>query len=602
MGWFLLAAVLGFLTFNLSPAGAQVDPNAGTPPLVPRWAFEPWVWEDNRNTQESTVSLVQGYLERDIPVGAVIVDSPWSTDENTFVWDPARYPDPQAMITGLHNLDVRVILWVTGFINNDSPDYDFVKSEGFGVSGGQDFFWWRGTGIHLDFTNPQALDWWHARMDPLMAMGIDGWKVDRSVDYISDPVETSIGVLPLPDFKAYFYSDFFDYTTQRNPQAITFARTYSDHQSGAGAPISKVSVGWSGDFHGSFSGLEAQKNDVYRAATMGYAAPGVEIGGYGVIPPDKRSLIRYTQFAALTPLMENGGLNGGEAEHLPWFWDQETVDIYRYYATLHSELVPYLFSYGVEANLSGESILRETDPELGQHLLGEEILVSAVTSDTGSKTVAFPAADRWVDYWNEATYFEGGISIPVNVPLERYPIYIKAGSILPLHVRNAATGHGDESSTGKTTFAIYPYGRSSFTFHRPLGDGTDYSDVSIAVDEQAGTISVRGSMPGDYRLRVKSFSRPVTVEGANRWSYDASAQTVIIDQQGADFTITVQGLAGYSVDPGSTPASPESRTPSAPVAGAKTVYIPAVLKETRAIRIPLCQAHLRILVCRPVPK
>jgi alpha-glucosidase (family GH31 glycosyl hydrolase) len=316
------------------------------------------------------------------------------------------------MIDALHNLDVRVILWVTGFLNRGSPEYDFAKAEGFAVSGGQDFFWWRGTGIHLDFTNPQALDWWHSRMDPIMEMGVDGWKVDRSADYVSDPIEAHLGLISQQAFKRYFYADFYDYTTSRNPQAITFARTFSDHQSGAGAPVSKISVGWSGDFHGNFSGLEAQKNDVYQAARLGYSATGVEIGGYGDVPPDKRSLIRHAQFAALTPVMENGGMNGGEAEHLPWYWDGQTVDIYRYYATLHSELVLYLFSYGVEANLTGESILRDPDPDLSQHLLGEEILVSAITSDTERKNVVFPPMGRWIDYWAEDTFFEGGPPAP----------------------------------------------------------------------------------------------------------------------------------------------------------------------------------------------
>ena len=598
----LLACALGLISLTTPQAEAQSDPFAGRPPVVPRWAFEPWVWEDTTNTQDSTVSLVQGYLERDIPVGAVIVDSPWSTHENGFVWDPARYPDPQGMIDGFHALGVRVILWVTGFINNDSPEYDFVRAEGFGVSGGQDFFWWRGTGIHLDFTNPQALDWWHSRMDPLMSMGIDGWKVDRSADYVSDPVETSIGSLSQQAFKQYYYADFFDYATSRNPQAITFARTYSDHQSGAGAPVSRVSIGWSGDFHGDFSGLEAQKNDVYRASRLGYGAPGIEIGGYGEIPPDKRSLIRYAQFAALTPLMENGGLNGGEAEHLPWFWDQETVDIYRYYANLHSELVPYLFSYGVEANLTGESILRDADPEKSQHMLGEVILVAAITSDTEAKTVVFPQSGRWIDYWNEAIYYDGGIITHMNVPLQRYPIFIRAGAILPLNVTNAVTGHGDVSAAGKTTIVIYPSGVSDFTFHRPLGDGLEYSDVRIQVDEQAGMIAVRGTVPGDYRLRVKSFANPVFVQGASRWSYDSAAQYVIIDQQGMDFTVTVQGLAGYSGGRESGAVQPGARALSAPSAGAKTIFAPLVSNATWRIKITPCQTRPLIVVCRPIAK
>jgi alpha-glucosidase (family GH31 glycosyl hydrolase) len=598
-----LACTLGFVSFRERPVKAQGDPFAGPIPIVPRWAFEPWVWEDNTNTQESTVALVQGYLERDIPTGAVIVDSPWSTYENSFEWDPERYPDAEGMIAGFHDLGVRVVLWVTGFINRDSPDYETVKTEGFGVADGQDFFWWRGTGIHLDFTNPKALEWWHTRMDRVMDMGIGGWKVDRSVDYVSDPVETHLGSLSQQAFKEYFYADFFDYSIQRNPQAITLARSYSGHQSGAGAPVSKVSVGWSGDFHGNFSGLEAQKNDVYRAARMGYAAPGVEIGGYGEFPPDKRSLIRYTQFASLTPLMENGGLNGGEAQHLPWFWDQETIDIYRYYAVLHSELVPYLFSYGVEANLTGESILRDVDPERSQHLLGEEVLVSVITSDTETKRVFFPSGERWIDYWNEAVFFEGGMATPVNVPLQRYPIFIRAGAILPLNVTQALAGHGDGTSAGKTTLLIYPYGESSFTFHRPTGDGIEYSDVNVAVNERAGTIAIRSFQRGNYRLRVKSFTSPTSIQGANRWYYDADTQYIVIDQLGANFTITIQGLAGYSQVGNSLGSPAGSSDRPGPTEGGRTVFAPMISRMVlEVVKERSCREAKRISPCRPVAK
>ncbi|MEC8049491.1 MAG: TIM-barrel domain-containing protein, partial [Myxococcota bacterium] len=76
----------------------------------PAWSFEHWVWEDE-STQESAEALVAGYLERDIPVGAIIIDSPWSTGYSTFEFDTDLFPDAQAMIDGFHAQDVKVMLW-----------------------------------------------------------------------------------------------------------------------------------------------------------------------------------------------------------------------------------------------------------------------------------------------------------------------------------------------------------------------------------------------------------------------------------------------------------------------------------------------------------
>ncbi|MBA2449307.1 MAG: hypothetical protein H0V51_14905, partial [Chloroflexi bacterium] len=70
---------------------SEPPPAAPRPPLTPRWAYEPWVWEDEENTAQAVRDLVAGYRQRDVPVGAVIVDSPWQTNYSTFEFGP-NYP------------------------------------------------------------------------------------------------------------------------------------------------------------------------------------------------------------------------------------------------------------------------------------------------------------------------------------------------------------------------------------------------------------------------------------------------------------------------------------------------------------------------------
>ena len=295
-------------------------PPGTTPPITPRWAFEPWAWEDNTNTRQSTESLIAGYVSRQIPVGAVIIDSPWETTYNTLAWDTTRYPSPQAMIAGFHAQGVKVVMWLVAFVDTDAPPYTTVKQQGYGVNGSANATWWKGTGIHIDITNPAATTWWNALLGGVLADGIDGWKLDRGADYIGDPVQTMAGSISATDFKKRLSADFYDYTSSKNPSGIVMVRPYSAAQGMIGSDVSKCSVGWVGDHDGGFAGIATQMNDVYTSAQMGYGAPGVEVGGY-VNAPSKDSLIRYAEFGALTPLMENGGTNGGLTQHLPWFWD-----------------------------------------------------------------------------------------------------------------------------------------------------------------------------------------------------------------------------------------------------------------------------------------
>ena len=86
-------------------------------PIPPKWAYEPWVWEDGNNNSAYLLSLVQDYLDRDIPVGVVNIDSPWETAYNTFIFNPDTYPNAQDMIDGLHDKNIKVIVWITSLIN-----------------------------------------------------------------------------------------------------------------------------------------------------------------------------------------------------------------------------------------------------------------------------------------------------------------------------------------------------------------------------------------------------------------------------------------------------------------------------------------------------
>ena len=530
------------------PSDAGVDasapPPGTTPPLTPRWAFEPWAWEDNTNTRASTESVIAGYISRQIPVGAVIIDSPWETTYDTLAWDTARYPSPQAMIAGFHGEGVKVVMWLVAVVDTDAPQHQTVKAQGYGVNGSADSTWWKGTGIQIDVTNTAAATWWNGLLGGVLADGIDGWKLDRGADYFGDPIKTASGTISAVTFKKHLSADFFDYTTATNPNGIVMVRPYAAAQGLVGSDLSKCSVGWVGDHDGGFAGIATQLSDIYTSAQMGYGAPGVEVGGY-VNAPSKDSLIRYAEFGALTPLMENGGTNGGLTQHLPWYWDAATVSIYKYFATLHSELGSYNFSYEVDAHLTGKSIIRGSDIPRAQHLLGDQLLVSVLTSDVTTKSVTFPTGTNWIDYWDEATVFTGGTTTTYTATLDHYPLFIKAGAIIPLDVKTAVTGHGDTTSAGKTTVLVYPRGKNSFTFHRPLGEGTTYADVTISADAMTGTLTVASSVAASYRLRVKSFQAPTGVAGADSWSYDATNKVVVVDKQGTTFSITIAGLDGY---------------------------------------------------------
>src|SRR5687768_12186025 len=147
----------------------RTDADEVTPPPLstPRWAFRPWISKDISDDADLR-AFVDGFAERDIPVGAVVIDSPWETHYNTFVPSPERYPDFDQLIEDFHARDIRLVLWTTQMMNTTgfdlepgatgydgpAPPYAEGAACGFFVNGGVEDFWWKGTGSGVDFFDP----------------------------------------------------------------------------------------------------------------------------------------------------------------------------------------------------------------------------------------------------------------------------------------------------------------------------------------------------------------------------------------------------------------------------------------------------------------
>jgi alpha-glucosidase (family GH31 glycosyl hydrolase) len=536
----LLAGLLALVAvaWPTIPSGATPEaqpPSTARPPLTPRWAYAPWVWEDQENTARAVRDLVVDYQERGIPVGAVIVDSPWQTNYNTFEFGP-NYPDPGGLIRELHGRGVRVLLWATGFVNvtsDDGPDdgkaalYDEAHAAGYFVDGGRIYEWYKGKGSAIDFFNPAAVAWWYAQMDRAFALGPDGWKVDSAESNLPDEVKTAAGRKSLREYREAYYRAFHRYVAERNPEAIVAARPYAYEATdalGPGgaprnpaapsngrppdggtvyAPVDAVAAGWVGDQSPDWAGLDEALDNILASAERGYAVLGSDIGGYLPGRRPANLFIRWTQLGALSPLMENGG----RGEHRPWKLDREVLATYRYYAKLHHQLVPYLYSAGIVAHRTGQPIIRDVDRQARQYTLGEDLLVAPIVTPEPERDVALPAGARWHDYWADDRVVEGPAVVRQNAPLHQMPLFIRAGAIIPMQVEDGETGHGGGGSAGHLTVLVYPDGESSRTYHPDAG-----RSLLLRSRREGSGVSVEvGPQTERYVLRIKEPTPPAGV-------------------------------------------------------------------------------------------
>lgn len=469
--------------------------NAANPPITPAWAFRHIVWEDSLNTSAGARNIVNGYLKHNIPVGTVIIDSPWSTSYNDFNWDRERYPDAEKMITDFKNKDVKVILWLTGCVNNKCKDtpldkgatYDEAVEKNLGINNSTPGKWWKGEGIHIDFTNPEAKKWWYDQLDKVFIDGVYGWKVDQGEFWFGDSIETSIGKLSNAEFRPYYYDAMYDYTVARKPEGLIIARPFS-HQGGYAASIGKVNMGWSGDFSGDWAALQHQIENIYNSAEHGYGSLACEVGGFYMKRSKKKELVRYAQFGCMTACMINGGENGAFTNHLPWYHGKDAEEAYRDCVVLHEELIPYLFSASVEANKNGGSLIKVVSREENCHLLGKSLFTKAITSEDDEVTFHLPQEGEWIDWWTGEIYAPGA-EITKTYNLDKFPLFVKKGSAIPLKIAENSFWLKDNINItpGEEVMLVFP-GETEIhsTFYLPQNEGTDYHECQLLHNPSTG--------------------------------------------------------------------------------------------------------------------
>ena len=536
-------------------------PNTEITDIIPKWAFGHIVWEDSINTQEAALNLVLQYKKHKIPVSGIIIDSPWSQSYNDFNWDTEKYPYPKKMISSFEEDHIKVIMWLTGCINissrdvplQKSPDYDYVIKKKYVVNNGKASDWWKGKGVHIDFTNPEAVKWWNSKLDKVFKKNIYGFKVDQGEYYFADSlsmlkaklgqddthfgdtVTTSIGRISLREFKRYYYDNMYDYVKSRKKAGITLARPFS-HQGDFAASINKLGLGWSGDFKGNYEGLKLQISNIYTSAKAGYGALACEIGGFYEDRSTKTQLIRYTQFGAFTACMINGGQNGAFTNHLAWYHDEETTEIYRYYVTLHNMLSPYMFSTVVDAHLKGGSLLKDVDFEQESHKLGNDIFFKAITSDTTKVSFILPPEGKWIDFWTGKKY-DRGTQIIRDYSLKESPIFIRSGAIIPLEINNRITGLGDKSFSGKTVFLIYPERKSHYLYHKPKGEGIEFTDIDLTYEK--GKLSIKSKIKSSFIFLIRMDKSPKSIKGTDVWRYNKLNHILEIKIESKDITLEI---------------------------------------------------------------
>jgi alpha-D-xyloside xylohydrolase len=446
----------------------------GRPALPPAWTFGLWLTTSFTTNYDTTTvnSFIQGMADRDIPLHVFHFDCFWMKEFHwvDFLWDERVFPDPAGMLRDLKARGLKICVWINSYVGQQSAMFEEGKAGGYLLKrpNGEVWQWdkWQaGMGL-VDFTNPDACKWYGDKLRALIDMGVDCFKTDfgeripTDVVYFdgSDPVK-------MHNYYTFLYNKVvFEVLEEKLGigEAALFARS-------ATTGSQQFPVHWGGDSMASFESMAETLRGGLSLALSGFGFWSHDIGGF----EQTATAALYKRWCAFGLLSSHSRLHGSQSYRVPWLFDEEAVDVLRYFTKLKCRLMPYLFGKAVEAHQTGTPILRAMvlefpdDPACEyldrQYMLGDDLLVAPVFTDDGQVSFYVPEG-RWTNFLSGKTY-EGGRWYKETHPYLSLPLLARPGAVIPLgsndtqpdyDFADGVTFHVFELADGATTIVEVP--------------------------------------------------------------------------------------------------------------------------------------------------
>jgi alpha-D-xyloside xylohydrolase len=500
-------------------------------------------------TQEQLLAVAKGYRDRHLPLDVLVVDFLNMTRQGEMDLDPARWPDPAGMNDQLHAMGIKTLLSVWPHYAPGTQFYDMLRDKGWlihdaaGVpdpGGFKDVI-----GPNIDTTNPAAAKWFwdeirdrYIKPDHFDYLWLD--ETEPDIDPAKDFFFVGSGaryynVYPLFHTASVYEGFRRDFGDSRRVMILARAAYLGAQRNGT--------VFWSSDIVSTWdmlkrsipAGLDftASGMPYWDTDIAGFFSPSLpatykpehtplidpsdaraNVGNYSDYP---ELFVRWFEWGAFQPVMRAHG----ERQHNEvWAYGKQAEPILAKYLRLRYQLLPYTYSLAYETYKTGAPYMRAlfmdfpNDPNVAdipdEYMFGPAFLVAPVTEQGATtRNVYLPAGCDWYNYWTNER-LKGGQTITVKAPIDTLPLFVRAGSIVPL-------GSAIESTKDKQTIAsvrVYPGANASFALFSD--DGNSYS-----YEKGASSIT---------RLSWDDQTRRLKHEGAAAWSSSDASVVKIIGQ------------------------------------------------------------------------
>ena len=426
----------------------------GRPALPPAWTFGLWLTSSfTTSYDEKTVSsFVDGMADRNIPLSVFHFDCFWMRENEWcgFEWDKEMFPDVEGMLARMHQKGLKICVWINPYIGQKAAAFNEAAEKGYLLKKPNGDIWqwdmWQAGLAVVDFTNPEAVQWYKDHLRRLMRQGVDCFKTDFGERIPTDAVYYD-GSDPqwMHNYYTYLYNKAVFEVIQEvkgKDEAVLFARS-------ATVGGQKYPVHWGGDCDSTYVSMSESLRGGLSLCLSGFGFWSHDIGGFeGTAPADL-----YKRWLAFGLLSSHSRLHGSNSYRVPWLFGEEAVDVCRYFARLKNTLMPYLYTKALETHETGVPMMRammlEFD-DLGcedcdrQYMLGDAILVAPVMREDGMVDYYLPKG-TWTHLLSGETAVGGGWNRG-QYDFFSLPVFVRENTILPVgaHADRTEYDYADE--------------------------------------------------------------------------------------------------------------------------------------------------------------
>ncbi len=494
--YYVVSHEKGFLDYYFFPGEKPSDVVkkytglTGTTPLFQRWIYGSHQSRWGYCSQDEILGIAEAFEKNEIPCDVIHMDIDYMDGYRVFTFDKERFPDTKALSETLADKGIKLISIIDPGVKKDEAYFMYregMEMDAFAHDAQGAVYEnavWPGTSVFPDFSREDVRKWWGEKTKILLDHGIRGiW---------NDMNEPASFRGPLPDDVKFAagahdeihniyghlmakatYEGLLEHDNGRRPFVLTRA-AYAGSQ--------KYCGGWTGDNHSIWSHLTLSLEQICNLSLCGMAMCGSDIGGFGSdVTPEL--LVRFYQAAVFAPFFRNHSAVGTRRQE-PWLFDEKTRDAVRKTVRLRYRFIPYIYDLARECERTGEPIVRPLVYEYphdkmvrnicDEYLLGKFVLVAPVTVPGKFAREVYLPEGEWYDYETNEKY-TGGKYILADAPLDKVPVFIRAGAILPVAEGNIQST--EDITSENTRILTYP-GQGTFIHYEDDNETLAYREGS----------------------------------------------------------------------------------------------------------------------------